>query len=752
MTTNPSTRPQLLKHLLGWGVALMTIGLLAGVAPALGATSYGELSHFGEAGTGKGQFNLVEAATDTDAIGVDQSTNAVYVVDGPSKKEFRLQKFELQSGKWVATAERKFKPSLPREAGIEGVAVDSATGRVYVLVLEQRSEKAKVDPEVVAAGALYAFSTTTLEPAEGTTGGVLAGPEVLQPASETAGVALLEPVGITADPTTGDVIVLAYEDTTGEAEEHRVVLQRIKSNGTLGAKWIDETNFFSAGEVEPEPTSPVVSSTGKVYVADPELPDPLVKPVEEEEQIDEIPSNFSSHEAPKAINAFESEGLITFPGKPTPVHGGGLSIGPEGDFYAYAQLALGSGKSIAHEPAVLVFDHSGSELGWTGGQNQPNGVAHVACAVSFQADPVIAAGAGGTVFVYDNNPESPDVVELGPGGSGCPQALLSTPAESVNGEPVSGPVAAGAKVTFASKVTQADALTVEWQFENVASKAVEKVVGPAGELQSPELTHAFATSGEYHVKEIVTSDDLASPELTAEATIAVKAAPPTAQFSATSPVTVGEAARFDAKSSSGNGAPITSYTWNFGDGSSEVSGPESATTHVYGTPGVYTVTLAVHNTIGSGEIKHQVEVVAAPAAGGGGGSTSTSTSTSTTPTPTPTPLTYKASIAGLSQASRKGVVTVKVACQGQSSCSGTVTLVTAGAVAAAHKAVLTLGSSSFTAAAGKVVTVTIHLSTRARKYLAKVHSLKARVTITARDQSGASHTTAAILTLRLAKH
>lgn len=751
MITDTSKRAQVCRHLLTWALALVAAGLVGSFATASAATPYGELGHFGEAGTGKGQFNLTEADGETDAIGVDQATDDVYVVDGPTKNEFRLQKFELQSGKWTAVAEHKFKPGLPRQAGVEGVAVDQADGRVYVLALETRGENAKADPEVDAAGSLWAFSTSTLEPAEGTTAGLLAGPEVLQGDSTTAGVPLLEPRGIAVDPTTHDVIIMAYEDSVGEDENLRVVLQRVKSTGTLGARWVDETNFFGANGEEPEPTSPVISSTGKIYVADNELPSAIGAT----EQIDEIPSNFALHEAPKVLAAFESEGLLTFPGIPSPLQGAGLALGPEGDFYAYAQVLRQEGAGF-HEPAVLLLNSSGEEIGWTGGENQPKEGTHVACAISFRGHPVIAAGSGGDVFVFDNNPTSPDVVEFGPGGSGCPTASLSTPSESVNGEPVSGAVSEGAKVKFASTVTQADALSVEWQFENVSTKAVEKVAGPAGELEHPELIHAFTAGGEYRVKELVGSDDLASPELTAETTITIQAQAPTAQFSATSPVTVGESTHFDAKASSGNGAPITSYVWNFGDGSAEVSSSESAVDHTYAATGVYTVTLTVHNSVGSGQLTRQVEVVAA-SSGGGTTTPTTTTPPATTPpatTPTPPPsLTYKASIAGASQVSRKGVATVKVACQGQSSCTGTVTLATASAVAAgAGKAVLTLGSASFSAAAGKSVTVTIHLSARARAYLAKVHSLKVRVTIRAKDESGTEHTTAAVVTLRLSEH
>lgn len=728
--------------------------LAVGIAASPAFAGYGEVNHFGEAGTGKGQFNLKEAFGATDALGVDQTTDAVYVVDGPTKKEYRLQKFELESGKWVAVAERKFKPAIPRVAGVEGVAVDHADNRVYVLVNEERGEDAKVDAEVIAAGELYAFDASNLEPASGTTEGVLAGNETLKALSNTAGEAILEPSGIAVDPTTGDVIVLGSEDPVGEDEELRVVLERISSTGTVGDRWIDTTDFFGGGgEVIPEVTSPVVTSTGKVYVADGELPTPAGMV----EEIDEVPSDFASTSAPTPLTEFNSEGLITFPGIPFTLNGGGLSLGPEGDFYAYAQVLRQEGSGF-HEPAVLSFSPSGSELGWFGGENQPTETPHVACAISFRGHPVVAAGTAGTVFVFDSDPASPDVVEFGPGGSGCPTASTTPIAESVNNEAVSGPVAVGAKVKFSSTLKQANALDVEWEFTNKATKATEKVSGPADEFQAPEITHALPAVGEYAVKETITTDDLATPTLVQEATITAKAAPPTAQFSVTSPVLIGEADRFDASHSSGNGVAISSYTWSFGDGSAPVTSGEPTISHAYSAAGLYTVTLTVKSTAGGGEATHQVEVVAGGGGGGGGGGTplpsSGSGGGSSSRPSSASVLSYKAGIAGSSfSVASNGAVVIKVACQGQSSCSGTVTLRTLNAVATrtTHKAILTLGSASFSATGGSVKSVTIHLSAKARALLAKSHVLKALATIVARDAGGASHTSTAVVSLKAAK-
>ncbi len=739
--------------------------LLAMLGAPAASASYGELAHFGEAGTGKGQFNLGESFGGTDAIGVDQTTNDVYVVDGPTKKEYRLQKFELSGGQWKAVAEHKFKPDLTRVEGIEGVVVDPVTGRAYVLVLQERGENAKVDPEVVVAGALYAFATSNLEPASGTDEGLVAGSEVLHGLSTTPGESLLEPAGIALDPTTGDVVILGYEDRTGEDEELTVVLERVTSAGSLGARWRDETEFFTAGgEVTPEVTSPVVSSTGKVYVSGGELP----SGEESYEEIDEVPADFTSKAPPVALTKFATEELVTFPGEPFPLNGAGLALSPEGTFYAYAQVLRQEGAGF-HEPAVLAFEPDGNELGWFGGQSQPKESPHVACAVSFRGHPVLAAGKEGKVFVFDTDPEAPGVVEFGPGGTGCPTATATAPVASVNNEPVSGSVSVGAKVKFASTVTQANALATTWEFTNTTTKATETVAGPGGQLEHPEIVHTFSLEGTYTVKETIKTDDLASPTLVKEAAITAKALAPTAQFSATTPITVGSAASFDPKTSSGNGGAITAYTWNFGDGSAPVTTTEATVvSHPYSSPGTYTVTLTVRNAVGTGEAERHVEVLPASSAGGGespttgsGGSGGGSSGGGGGPSggggtggtgASGGVLAYSAILAGSTLAvSPTGAFVIKVACTGQSTCAGLVTLRTLSAVAATRKAILTLASGSFSAAPGTVKSITLHLSSSARKLLAREHVIKAKATLAGHDAAGIAHTTTTIVSLHVAK-
>jgi PKD repeat protein len=109
-------------------------------------------------------------------------------------------------------------------------------------------------------------------------------------------------------------------------------------------------------------------------------------------------------------------------------------------------------------------------------------------------------------------------------------------------------------------------------------------------------------------------------------------------------------------------------------------------------------------------------------------------------------------------ADSEGTVAVRVSCPAADrSCTGTVALRTLGAhgasvaAAAAGKAVgLALATARFTVPGGKVKTVTLHLSSTARRLLARLRVLHARATIVAHDSAGATHTLQALVTLRAA--
>ncbi len=111
------------------------------------------------------------------------------------------------------------------------------------------------------------------------------------------------------------------------------------------------------------------------------------------------------------------------------------------------------------------------------------------------------------------------------------------------------------------------------------------------------------------------------------------------------------------------------------------------------------------------------------------------------------------------RASRSGTVAIEVGCPaGVISCDGTVTVRTLSAllssvagVVKSKASVLTLASGSFDVPGGVVKTVSLHLSSKARVLLARVHTLRVRVTVTAHSPTGGAHTGQAVLTLRAPK-
>jgi PKD domain len=786
---------------------LVCVVLLLACAPPVHAETYGELGHFGSAGVGPGQFKLTAAPTfGTHAFGVDPTDNTVYVGDEPQKREYRIQKLS-GDGEFLAQTPL-LKP--PNRYGIEGIAVDPAEKRVYMLALERRSETAAIDPNQPAAGTLYAFSTeqssATLTPAAGVSEGVLTGPEALEAESEVPERALLRPKGIAVDPSTHDVIILGeVEPEAPEKKEPQplVALQRVHADGSLGERYVDRTTYFGA---ERTPDSPVVSAKGAVYVALQQAqPDPLTEAPTDE--LERIPSDFTSTAPPTPFlrftlrGGFQGEGLpvVEFNSTEPASKGGGLSIAPdgpggEGTIYTRAHVFLRSGEGGAFYPGVLAFAGAdGSELGWTGGQ-KPGGEG---CAIGFAGSiySALAAGRERSVFVLD--PSNARVTEFGPEGKGCPTAQASALSATVNGEPLSPSetVSPGTEVTFSSTLTQANALSVDWDFGDG-----EAETGGTDEYQHTEVKHSFVRGGELTVTETIHTDNFATPTIVVETKVSVSsvAVPPTAVFEGPLEVTLGaasaperlvyleggglglaagpagEVATFDGSASFDPNVPgsngIASYHWEFGDGVSETTATATVTHH-YQAVGVYRVQLTVTNALGltsepsaltvrvreappSVEVKQETEppkaLIALPPP------------SSEQPAPQPPPI-PSAAIAGKSLlASPSGAVRLAITCPaGETSCAGTVTLRTRAAVALPLRsaparsrgkrrrvAVVTLASGRFTVAGGHQRSVSLQLSALGRSLLARTHTLLARATLLAHDPSGATHTTQTTVLLR----
>jgi hypothetical protein len=108
-----------------------------------------------------------------------------------------------------------------------------------------------------------------------------------------------------------------------------------------------------------------------------------------------------------------------------------------------------------------------------------------------------------------------------------------------------------------------------------------------------------------------------------------------------------------------------------------------------------------------------------------------------------------------SPVSKVGAFALKLHCaSGATICSGTITLKTSKAIAAAKgkkPAILALASGSFSLSGGELKSVTLHLSSTARKVLARTHVLSALATIVARDAAAETATTKAAFALHPAK-
>jgi PKD repeat protein len=775
--------------------------LICAFAGSALADPYGELGHFGSAGTGHGEFKITES---TQAFGVEPGVEPaddyIYVGDEPQVGQFRIQKLTA-AGAFVAET-KPFKP--PRHAGmgpiVEGIAVDPTLKRIYVLATEQRGALER-DPDIPAAGTLYAFSTEpsgeVLVPATGTTGGVLAGPSVLEPQSDAPERALLRPKGIAVDPTKDDVIVMGEVDQGSEGVQTRVTLERVHADGTVGERYVDDADFFGE-EAQDHVNSPVVSPGGAVYVerdVSEVIPEHELLPESEVEfnQIVRIPSDFGSTQAPTPlvrlampISELEENPVVKFDFNfHAPEQGGGLSIAPEGtegaiytDAYIFMKNPNKHGGS--YYPGAMVFDETdGSEIGWTGGQTTKS----ESCRIGYGGAtyPSVAAGGNHTVFVLD--PALAHVVEFGPGGHGCPIAEATNPSATINGNPLapSETVPITTPVTFSSTMTQANALSVEWDFGDGTTETKSE-----DEYQHTEVEHTFAQSGELTVTETIHTDDLATPTIVKQTKVSVSAnaIAPTAILEGPTEVTLGGGgtlglgyleggglglvqatpggvATFDGSASfdpnpGSNG--IKAYHWVFDDGESETT-PTATVEHRYEKAGVYTVeltvtdvheltsqpsTLTVKVAEAPPEVKHQEEqpatLIAPPV-------TAPPPAVQPPPAPVPNARLASASLA----ASPTGSVRLEVTCPvGESDCAGTVTLRTLGAISisAAHTrrstkksraAVLTLASGAFTVPGGQRESVTLRLSAQARALLAHTHMVHAQATLVAHDSAGATY-------------
>jgi hypothetical protein len=531
------------------------------------AGTYGELSRYVMGGN-------VTLTSETDALGVDQEDNSVFVGfhDGETGK-YSIEKVKVSTGnKGEVLGTVKFKPPKePNEVlseqaeGIEGVAVDPVKERIYVLA---RYDQEDVFGSAYVAGALYAFSTKPKEgklvPASGANEeGLLAGFSALKANASEPDGPLLSPQGITVDPTTHEVIILGEEEkgTSGHPARH-LALQRVSEAGVAGKRYVSAETLAEEASVVEVANSPVVSESGKVYL-------------QRTGSLVEVPANFESTTPPTslfALSPFEGgtieQKLLEFdiPSEGENL-GASLTLAPrsstEGTFYSTAeiypyvvkegQVAEGAGGPY---PGALALDYSEhgeevkvSEDGWTGGQ------AEKTCSVGFLGETyaTLAAGREGKLFVLSNpEGEAAELIEFGPEGKGCPVAAAAPMRAEVGGKAV--PTAGvGIPVKFVVELT-ANATSVEWNFGD--GSAPQTVT--TGEYQTATVKHTFAKGGTFKVKAKIHTDDLATEEVDGEMSIAATEPPKITKQPSSESVKEGESVVFEAEAS---GEPTPSVQW-----------------------------------------------------------------------------------------------------------------------------------------------------------------------------------------------
>jgi PKD repeat protein len=153
----------------------------------------------------------------------------------------------------------------------------------------------------------------------------------------------------------------------------------------------------------------------------------------------------------------------------------------------------------------------------------------------------------------------------------------------------------GADVTFDGSGSHDSDGTVQsysWDFGD----------GNTGSGASPTIAHTYTSSGTFHVALTVTDDRGGTDSVTHDVTVATQ--PPHAAFTSSTALTT---ASFDGSGSTSLDATITSYDWDFGDGTTHGSGV--TTQHVYTAPGTYQVTLNIGDSTGQHDsITHPVTV------------------------------------------------------------------------------------------------------------------------------------------------
>jgi PKD repeat protein len=134
----------------------------------------------------------------------------------------------------------------------------------------------------------------------------------------------------------------------------------------------------------------------------------------------------------------------------------------------------------------------------------------------------------------------------------------------------------------------ADTHTVAWDF------------GDASTDSGPAVTHTYDDDGAYTVTATVTDDDGGSDVVTATSTID-NVDPLIVTLNGPATGAEGEELSWDVVATDAGAADTLTYTFEFGDGSPAISGPDVAASHTYADDGTYTLVVTVEDDDGGSD-------------------------------------------------------------------------------------------------------------------------------------------------------
>jgi hypothetical protein len=624
-------------------VLAIAVGAFATMAAPAGAETFGQIGHsWGAAGTTDGTFY------DPSLLAADG--NSVYVlnggINGGLEGTLTIQKFSQTGTFEAATA----PISKPEGVTFQGIAVDPTAHRFYLL---QSKEEADTSNGHAAATQILAFSTE----GTGTNHEELASLAPVAIPSPTTSEALDEPVGMTFDPSDGDLVVLA------KSRGFHPIVARLDPSGVESPMhWEDNTDETLAGGnagligVVVDPSVGPRGGTTYLVSGGPQAGIAVAG-------LWELPPGFTAASSATPVSGFATEREALGSLQLTPEsgsYGPSVAISPNGETLFWKRAKSGA---LWEEPGSFVVagfslaSHKTSVV-YGGGSGGPEGckIETEKAALATSGEKLIVLEQGPLQFEEEKGTEpayGDKILTFGPGGGHCPAPRTSFKLAGSEASTVTE--AKGEDVVLEASAGELNGATpseLEWTVTGPESFAKTE---PGSSLS---LHHRFLKAGTYEIglSMTVTGSSLGQPPVPPTKTLVVEGVPPSAAFSlSTASPAAGAEVQFNAGASldplgacsEGAGCEPThtlpAYHWNFGDGSAEVTTASPTIGHVFSNPTASSVarsvTLTVTNVDGltSPANRQTVTVGAGTSAPPKEEEKKPPSQSSPTPTPAPTP-------------------------------------------------------------------------------------------------------------------